>query len=148
MPIPDLNAEGYLPPGIHDCTLEEIGVRFGRFQGTERRSRLFERLQLLTGEALSTGLVVGIIVNGSFVTGRPDPNDIDLILVLRDKDVLRHELRPFEYNVLSRRRVRQRHGFDIRLAAENQREYNEYVEFFQRVKEQPERRKGLLRVRL
>ena len=29
MPIPDLSPDGYLPPGIHACTLEEIRERFG-----------------------------------------------------------------------------------------------------------------------
>jgi hypothetical protein len=28
--IPDCNNDGYLPPGIHEATLEEIETRFGR----------------------------------------------------------------------------------------------------------------------
>jgi hypothetical protein len=31
-----------LPEGIHDCTLDEIGARFGRFQTTDRRVHLFK----------------------------------------------------------------------------------------------------------
>jgi len=42
MPIPDLNEDGLLSEGVHDCTLDEIGARFGRFQVTDRRIQLFE----------------------------------------------------------------------------------------------------------
>src|SRR5437763_745258 len=45
MPIPDLNADGLLPTGLFDCTLEEIRQRFGSFQGSERRPHLFARLE-------------------------------------------------------------------------------------------------------
>jgi hypothetical protein len=30
--IPDLNEVGYLPPGIHPATLEQISARFGQKQ--------------------------------------------------------------------------------------------------------------------
>jgi len=96
----------------------------------------------------NTGLVSSIIVNGSFVTGKPDPNDIDLILVLPIGHEFSAELRPFEYNVLSRRHVRKHHGFDILLAEEGQPELTEYIEFFTQVRGVPGRHKGLVRVSL
>ncbi len=142
MPIPDLDTDGFLPPGVHDCTLDEMGARFGVFQGSDRRCRLFERLKSFVAEARSTGFVVAIVVNGSFVTSRPDPNDIDLILVLPDEAVLHDELRPFEYNVVSKRMPRRRFGFDVFLAVEGKPEFFNRVAFFQMIRDEPARQKA------
>jgi hypothetical protein len=34
--IPEFNDDGYLPPGIHTVTLEEIAARFGQESETRR----------------------------------------------------------------------------------------------------------------
>jgi len=47
MPIPPLNTHGLLPVGIHVTTLDEIRLRFGLFQGSDRRPRLYDRLEQL-----------------------------------------------------------------------------------------------------
>jgi hypothetical protein len=148
MPIPDLNDHGFLPSGIHDCSLEDIGARFGTFQSTDRRSHLYRQLQVFLAEVHSTNLVVAVIVNGSFVTRKPDPGDIDLILVLSSGHDFTANLQPMAYNVLSKRRVRGRYGFDILVARENGLEYEQYLEFFQQVRGQPSDRKGVLRIPL
>jgi hypothetical protein len=137
LPIPNLNEQGLLPPGIYDCSLEEIGERFGTFQSTDRRSRLYERLQEYLTQVRSSNLALAVIVNGSFVTSKADPNDIDLILVL-----------PSSHDVLSRQRVSRRYGFDVLVARDNTREYTEYTTDFQRVRGQPHLQKGMLRIRL
>lgn len=147
MPIPPLNEDGLLPPGIHDCSLRELGERFGTFHSTDRRPRLYEKLQEYLIQVRSTGLVVAIIVNGSFVTSKPDPGDIDLILVLSSNQAPRADLPPMVYNVVSERLVRRRYGFDVLVAREDAREYGRYVEFFQQVRGQPHLRKGVLRIR-
>jgi hypothetical protein len=91
MSIPNLNEQGLLPPGIYDCSSEEIGERFGTFQSTDRRPRLYEKLQAFLRQVRSTNLALAVIVDGSFVTSKADPNDIDLILVLRSSHDLRAE---------------------------------------------------------
>ena len=83
MPIPDLNEDGLLPEGIHEASLEEVRERFGRFQRTDRRPELFSKLALFLTEVRACGLVEAVIVDGSFVTAKDEPSDIDLILVLR-----------------------------------------------------------------
>jgi hypothetical protein len=148
MPIPNLNEQGLLPPGIYDCALEEIGERFGTFQSTDRRSRLYRRLQEYLIQVRSTNLVVAVIVDGSFVTSKHAPGDIDLILVLPSNHDFSAELQPMAYNVLSRRRVSRRYEFDALVARENTREYTEYTADFQRVRGQPHLQKGMLRIRL
>jgi hypothetical protein len=70
MPIPALTTDGFLPEGIHDCSLAELQERFGHFQRNDVRPRLFERLSKFIQQAVATGLVTSIIVDGSFVTSR------------------------------------------------------------------------------
>jgi hypothetical protein len=148
MPIPNLNEQGLLPPGIYDCSLEEIGERFGTFQSTDRRSRLYEGLQDYLTQVRSANMAIAVIVDGSFVTSSADPNDIDLILVLPISHDLRAELAPMAYNVLSKRRVSRQYGFDILVAREDTIEYTQSVEFFQQVRGQPHLYKGVLRIGL
>ena len=147
MPIPDLDDAGFLPPGAHGCALDEVRRRFGEFQTTDRRPKLFDKLQALVREAWSTGLVAEIIIDGSFVTAKPDPNDIDLILVLNAGHDFSAELRPFEYNVLSTRQARKIYGFDLLVAIHGSSVYAEYLAFFAQVRGETSRRKGLLRLR-
>jgi hypothetical protein len=114
MPIPAFTTEGLLPEGIHDCSLSEIHERFGQFQTTDARCRLFDRLERFVLEATAAGMVAAVITDGRFVTKKDSPNDIDLILVVRAGHDFSAELRPFEHNVIARRQVtrsiRLRHG--------------------------------------
>jgi len=148
MPIPKLNKLGYLPAGIHDCTLPEIKKRFGNFQTNSRRVELFESLEKFVGGVGNTGVVGALIVDGSFVTGNASPNDIDIILVLAKDFSFDEELPPAVYNVLSRRRVKRRYKFDVFVDKEQSPAYKEHVAFFQQVRNSPRRRKGCLRLKL
>lgn len=81
--IPQFTAAGLLPRGVHAATLEEVFERFG---GNERRD------QLLTGlvEALRLLQAAGcrrVYVNGSFVTAKELPNDIDACWDIQGVDV-------------------------------------------------------------
>lgn len=147
MPIPALDDRGVLPPGVHDCSLEELEARFGRFQGSDRRMDLCARLAAFCREARGSPLIVEVLVDGSFVTSKEEPNDVDLLLVLPADHPLGGPLRPFEHNPLSRRRVRRAYGFDVLVARAGSAEYQEYVEFFAEVRGAPDVTKGLLRVR-
>jgi hypothetical protein len=77
--IPDCNDDGYLPPGIHPAALDEIAFRFG--QESELRQVQMESLRCLVDLARRAG-VKRIVVNGSFVTGKLEPNDVDCVLLI------------------------------------------------------------------
>lgn len=113
-----------------------------------RRRALFNTLREYVEELETTGIAWGLIVDGSFTTAKPEPNDIDLILILPEHHDFTTLLRPFKYNILSRRRVAQRYAFDLLVARAHSVELNEYVEFFQRIRGVSDRRKGLLQVLL
>ena len=145
MAIPEFGTEGLLPPGVHSCLLSELEERFGRFQRTDRRVRLWNRFAEFVRELRATQIAVALIVDGSFATAKPDPNDIDLILILaQDHDFSRQS----EYNLVSRRQVRRHFGFDLLLTAEDQPELAEYVAFFAQVRGRPDLKKGLLRLEI
>jgi len=99
-------------------------------------------------EAKACGLVRRIVVDGSFVTRKPVPNDIDLIVAVSASHDYAADLRPNEYNVVSKLRVRRRFGFDLLLARDGSDELKRYTAFFQQVRFAPEKRKGILRIRL
>jgi hypothetical protein len=147
-PIPQLDANGFLPSGIFDCTLTQVRERFGGFQGSEQRPRLFARLQDFMAATVQSGLFEAIILDGSFVTAKATPNDIDLIAVLAPDHDFERDLTMSEYALISRPLIRRRFGFDVALARRDSQLYDSYVEFFSRVRETPHLRKGLLRLRL
>lgn len=76
--IPDFNDQGYLPPGVHPASLEEIESRFG-VQSELRRVQM-DSLRWLIELARKAG-VKRLIINGSFVTQRLEPNDVDCALL-------------------------------------------------------------------
>ena len=76
--IPPFDEHGYLPPGIHPATLEEIEARFGH--ESELRRVQMESLRWLVDIAHRAG-VERLIVNGRFVTDEYEPNDVDCVLL-------------------------------------------------------------------
>jgi hypothetical protein len=77
--IPPFNDDGYLPPGIHPATLEEIAARFG--QESELRQVQMDSLRWLIDLARRAG-VERLVVNGSFATDKLEPNDVDCVLLI------------------------------------------------------------------
>lgn len=83
MSIPDLvggPVPYWLPPGIHDCTQAELEARFVYNEQRQKAWRYFmfflERVRDVGGR-LPT-----VVVDGSFVTGRASPGDVDACCLL------------------------------------------------------------------
>jgi hypothetical protein len=77
--IPPFADNGYLPPGIHPATLDEVAARFG--QGSDLRRVEMESLRWLVDLARRAG-VLRLVINGSFVTDNSEPNDVDCVLLV------------------------------------------------------------------
>jgi hypothetical protein len=77
--IPPLNDAGYLPPGLPAATLAEVAERFG--QDSELRRVQMESLRWLVDLARRAG-VLRLVVNGSFVSDKFEPNDVDCVLLI------------------------------------------------------------------
>ncbi len=82
MPIPEFLANGDLPPGVYRTTLNECLTRFG--VPTVQRQNVSARFVRVYELATGTGKLDRFIIFGSYVTAKPDPNDVDIILVMRD----------------------------------------------------------------
>jgi len=82
MPIPDFTATGDLPVGVHPASLPEALFRFGT--GSKRRRRLALRLERAYRLATETGYLARFIVFGSFITAKPEPNDVDVFMIMDD----------------------------------------------------------------
>jgi hypothetical protein len=146
MPIPLFNDHGWLPDGVHDCTLDEAAARFGVFRGSDRRPLLWARFAEFMREARACRLAEAVLVDGSFVTAKPAPNDIDVVIVLAATHDLSADLPPAQYNLLAQHRVRKRFGLDLIVARGESEGLEQAVAFFQQVRQQPGAKKGLLRI--
>jgi len=99
MPIPTLQENGFLPPGLYLADLDEIQERFGRT--SERRRTLFNRLRTFVDAARHVE-AVRMFIGGSYVTAQTNPRDVDVViwvgerflelLELEDKQALDLEL--------------------------------------------------------
>ncbi len=77
--IPFFDDSGFLPPGVHPATLDEIAARFGR--EPELRRVQMESVRWMVDLAVRAG-VQRIVLNGSFVTDIMEPNDVDCVLLI------------------------------------------------------------------
>lgn len=113
--IPPFNDDGYLPPGIHRATIEEVAERFGA--GSEVRRAQLEHLR----EGVELARCAGIkrfVINGSFVTDKLDPIDVDCAL-----------LEPEYYPIDSEAAEELRRGIPyLNLEAVGQGVFEEYLE--------------------
>jgi hypothetical protein len=146
MAVPPLNSTGFLPSGVFDCSIREIRERFGSFQGSDRRSRLFQRLEELVQALSASRLFESLVIDGSFVSAVQTPNDIDAIAVLLPGHDFERNLSVSEYALVSRSMLRRRYGFDVIVAEQDSHLHKTYLEFFSRVRDNPEMRKGMLRL--
>ena len=151
--IPEL-ADNVLPEGIHDCDMDEVTKCFGQFARSDRRIRLTAKLRQFVEEARKSGICVAVVIDGSYVTGKDEPEDIDMVLALKPDVDESRELTPFEYSIRSKRLVKQNYGFDLFAAKEGTDRYNALIDFFCQVRpDDPAQatnrsHKGLLRVKL
>jgi hypothetical protein len=143
--IPAFTEQGFLPPGIHQATVEEFKERFAVFQRSDRRFQIFEYLARFFDQAARSGIVKRIIMAGSFVTAKPESNDFDCIVVL-DPAIVGKPLRPFEYHLVSRHMARRMFGGDIMPALDHSTALQQYPEFFQTTRDG--KRIGIVEIQL
>jgi hypothetical protein len=82
MALPEFNDQGDLPAGLHRATLAEVVARFGA--RTEARRQATAVLRRVQQAAAATGKLERFVVFGSYVTAKPEPHDVDVVLVMKD----------------------------------------------------------------
>lgn len=148
MPIPQLNGDGVLPEGIHDCTLEDIRAAFSAAQHSQRRRDLFAELERYVAQLRRWGWVREIHVDGSFVTAKGIPGDIDLAISLRADYVAVAPEDDAEQELLDTERVKRVFGFDIYSFPEDSPIREDVFYVLAHDARTPGIVKGLLRLRL
>ena len=88
MTLPNLNEDGDLPVGVHRATLAELLARFG--SGTEQRRNVGRCLRMIHKVADGTGSLDRMVVFGSFITNKPEPRDVDVVLIMKDDFQIDH----------------------------------------------------------
>ncbi len=146
MSIPARNDDGLLPPGIYDCGIVEIQQQFASSKHSAIRRKLFVRLREYVQRAERSEEIVELIVDGSFITDKEEPQDIDLLVATRSNKAV-NVLLPVDYNLVSRKRVAREFEFDVLAAPSGSRAFQIYVNWFRQVKGRPGLEKGLLRVK-
>ena len=146
MPIPQLTNHGLLPDGIHDCTYAEA---FTRFAINPAREIIWQNLMTTVEEMHTERLSGDLHLDGSFVTDKPVPEDIDVILDVRNEPAVQQGL-ALRYFHLNHVNLKARNvDWWPSLPAENN-----FVSFFQYVGSKtatvkglaPKDRKGILRI--
>jgi hypothetical protein len=113
--------------------MNEFKDRFAVFGRSDRRLRLYDRIEELISEAFTTDLIDRILIAGSYVSAKPEPNDFDCLLVLSQSATSR-ELRPFEYRLISQRMARRVFGGDVITAIAGSPACTQMFDFFQKTR--------------
>lgn len=145
--------DGWLPEGIYPTTIEEIDRVFGTTMGRESRPDLMGKLRNFIKEVAEVGWIKAIIVNGGFVSLRPEPNDIDILIVLDDNYVNSSSPSAMEENILDKRYLMRHYSIHLYQAVfDGGHDYDIYTDFFLQRREYQyvngRKTKGILRLSL
>ena len=117
--------------------------RFG--SSSRRRRRLILRLRRWIELARLVG-ALRLLIDGSFVTAKVEPDDIDAVILLPPD--FQHQIKQgIEAALELEEMILTRRPEEI-FAAEDETDWNEWIEFFSRTREADGRRKGLVEVKL
>ena len=141
--IPEFRDDGYLPEGLHLATDAEITFRFGTASNQRRRLILRLRRWIELSRLIQAKR---FFVDGSFVTEKNEPNDVDAVVWLPEdfaKRIFRGDIEALELETM----LLTRRPEEI-FAAEDRPDWDDWLEFFSRTRESDGRRKGLVEVEL
>ena len=139
--IPEFDSRGLLPNGVFRTDWEEFVKRFG---GNRRRRQLLKRLK----EALDLLAAAGchrVYLDGSFVTAKPWPNDIDVCWDIDGVDAISLDSVFFDFDN-GRAAQKARFGAEFFPAQAPQR-LKTFLDFFQ-VDKETGRPKGIVELLL
>jgi hypothetical protein len=143
MPIPAFREDGYLPEGLHEASEEEVVARFGL--STPRRVYLRARLRRWLELARAVG-ARRFFIDGSFVTEKAEPGDVDAVVWLPDS--FRGQVSAGRSEAVELQRMVITREPEELFAAHSSEMWDGWVEFFSGTREPDARRKGVVEVAL
>jgi hypothetical protein len=141
--IPAFRPDGYLPEGVHPAGEAELTFRFGSVSPRRRRLALRVRRWIELARIVRARR---LLLDGSYVTAKPDPHDVDAVLLLPVDFVAQvrtgHDAAlELEQMLLTRRP-------EELFAADDLSDWDAWAAFFSRTREADGRRKGLVEIEL
>ncbi|NOT55571.1 MAG: hypothetical protein HOP18_13290 [Deltaproteobacteria bacterium] len=121
----------------------EILFRFGSANRRRRRLALRLRRWIVLGRKIGA---TRLLVDGSFVTAKAEPHDVDTVILL-PQDFSRQLEQKHAPALELEKMLTNRRPEEI-FAAEDDTDWEEWVMFFSQTREIDRRRKGLVEVRL
>ena len=142
-PVPPFRPDGYLPEGVHICSEADVILRFGSSNRRRRGLALRLRRWIELGRQVQAQR---LLVDGSFVTAKDEPEDVDTVILLPQNFTQQLEQEhpaalELEEMLLTRRP-------EEIFAAEDGADWEEWVAFFSLTRESDRRRKGLVEIPL
>ena len=141
--IPRFRSDGYLPEGLYAASAAEVLFRFG--SSSRRRRRLAIRVQRWIELARQVG-ALRLLIDGSFVTDKTDPGDVDAVVLL-PSDFQGQIGQETEAALEVEEMILNRRPEEL-FAAEDEEDWLMWIDFFSRTREVDGRRKGLVEVKL
>jgi len=141
--IPKFRADGFLPEGLYLASEAHITFRFG--SSSPRRRRLTLRLRRWIELTRRVG-GLRLLIDGSFVTAKDNPGDIDAVIWL-PPDFQKQIEQGIEAALELEEMILTRRPEEI-FAAEDETDWKEWIAFFSRTREADGRCKGLVEVKL
>lgn len=141
MAIPDFREDGYLPIGVHKATETEVAARFG----VANAQRVYLMSRVSRWPVLARAVKAQrFLLNGSFVTAKSNPEDVDCVCWLPMDFEQQYQWGRREAVELSEIIYRRepKEIFDCKSVSE----WNDWVTFFSRTREEDGRRKGIVEV--
>jgi hypothetical protein len=143
MAIPAFRDNGYLPIGVHKATEAEVAERFG--STTLRRRQLMDRIGVWLAWARAVH-AQKFVVDGSFVTIKDEPNDVDCVCWLAPDFQDRYQWGQYEavrlHGVIDRGEPKEL------FATGSSAGWQDWISFFCQTRELDGRRKGIIEVLL
>lgn len=141
--IPAFRPDGYLPEGIHLASEAEVTFRFGSTSPWRRRLAIRVRRWIELAREVGASR---LLIDGSFVTSRLDPHDIDAVILL-PADFPEQIRRGLDVALELEQMLLTRRPEEL-FGAEVESDWNEWAAFFSRTREPDGRHKGLVEIEL
>lgn len=143
--IPNFNQYGVLPEGIYICTLKDIKEKFCSIDNLDVRCILFKKFESYVKELKKYNIPCELMVDGSFITNKVEPSDIDLLIAIPfDWD-------PKEYKntcfmLINEDYIKLKYNFSLFSTFLDTESLDSTIDFYRQVKGKPGFIKGILKV--
>jgi hypothetical protein len=112
LPLPAFREDGWLPPGHHAATWDEITVIFGGTPGS-RRSALTANLIELRDALIANQVSGSLLLDGSYISTKADPGDFDVLLIGSADIQVRKDREPNLADLLDAETAEKERGYSL-----------------------------------